>query len=116
MSFAVYWKYYQQQQLTLLEKGLPETGDYPQSVATTWQLNIEQVEKRSPALIPILQLSAVLATDDISETLLLRGAAEFGLVDCTDELALAEQLTALASFSLIQREPETSSYSIHRMV
>ncbi|NJP12647.1 MAG: hypothetical protein HC866_26925 [Leptolyngbyaceae cyanobacterium RU_5_1] len=116
VSFAVYWKYYQQQQLVLLEKGLPETGDYPQSVGTTWLLNFEEVEQRSPASVPILQLSAVLAADDIPEQLLLVCAEEFGLVDCTDELALAEQLAALADFSLIQRDRETASYSIHRLV
>ena len=103
-------------QLTLLEKGLPETGDYPRSVATTWLLNFEAVAQRSPASIPILQLSAVLAADNILEQLLLDCAEEYGLVDCTDELALAEQLAALADFSLIQREQETASYSIHRMV
>ncbi|PZV10681.1 MAG: hypothetical protein DCF22_16085 [Leptolyngbya sp.] len=116
VSFAVYWRYYQQQRLVLLEKGLPETGDYPQSVATTWLLNFEEVEQRSPASVPILQLSAVLAADDIHEHLLLVCAEEFGLLACTDELALAEQLAALADFSLIQRERATASYSIHRMV
>jgi len=116
VSFAVYGYYYQQQRLVLLEKGLPETGDYPQSVATTWLLNFEAVEKQSPASVPILQLSAVLAADAIHEPLLLVCAEEFGLADCTDELALAEQLAALANFSLIQRERTTASYSIHRMV
>ena len=115
-SFVVYWNYYQQQLLTLLEKGLPETGDYPNSVATTWLLNIDEVETRSPASIHILQLSAVLAPDDSPESLLLECAAQFELVTCPDELALGEQLAALADFSLIQRERETTSYSIHRMV
>ncbi|MBD2461950.1 tetratricopeptide repeat protein [Oscillatoria sp. FACHB-1407] len=116
VSFAVYWKHYQQQSLTLLEKELPQTGDYPNSVATTWLLNVEEVERRSPASIPILQLSAVLAADDISEALLLNCAEQFELTDCTDELALGEQLAALADFSLIQRERKTTCYSIHRMV
>jgi len=116
VQFAVYWQYYQQRQLALLEKRTPETGDYPQSVATTWLLNFEAVATESPASVPILQLSTVLAADDIPELVLLRGATELGLVDCTDELALGEQLAALADFSLIQREQETASYSIHRMV
>ena len=116
VQFAVYWQHYQQRQLALLEQRTPETGDYPQSVATTWLLNFEAVATESPASVPILQLSAVLAADDIPELVLLRGARELGLVDCTDELALGEQLAALANFSLIQREQETASYSIHRMV
>ncbi|MGV0024741.1 FxSxx-COOH system tetratricopeptide repeat protein [Phormidesmis priestleyi] len=116
VSFAVYWKYYQQRRLVLLEEESPETGDYPQSVATTWLLNFEEVERRSPASIPILQLSAVLAGDDIPEALLFVCAEEFGLTNCADELALAEQLAALADFSLIERERQSVSYSIHRMV
>jgi hypothetical protein len=95
---------------------LPETGDYPETVVTTWQLNFEEVERRSPASVPILHLSSVLAPDNIAEWLLLNGAESFGLVDCTDELALAEQLAALADFSLIQRDQATQTYSIHRMV
>jgi tetratricopeptide (TPR) repeat protein len=116
VSFAVYWQSYQQQKLVLLEKDLPETGKYKASVATTWLLNFEEVERRSPASVPILQLSAVLAAEEILEGLLLQGAKELGLVDCTNELALAEQLANLAEFSLIQRDRETGSYSIHRMV
>jgi len=116
VSFTVYWRYYQHQQLDLLEKGSPETGDYPASVAKTWLLNFQEIERISPASVRILQLSAVLAPDDIPEELLLVGAEEFGLVDCTDELKLAEQLAVLTDFSLIQREQETASYSIHRMV
>ncbi|MEX0269784.1 tetratricopeptide repeat protein [Leptolyngbyaceae cyanobacterium UHCC 1019] len=85
-------------------------------MATTWLLNFEEVEKRSPASVPILQLSAVLAADDIFEQLLLVCAKEFGLLACTDELAFAEQLAALTDFSLIQREQTTARYSIHRMV
>jgi tetratricopeptide (TPR) repeat protein len=116
VTFAVYWKYYQQQRLALLEKGLPETGDYPESVATTWLLNFQEVERRSPASVPILQLSSVLAPDNIAEQLLLTCAEPFGLVDCTDERVVAEQLADLADFSLIQRDRDTQTYSIHRMV
>jgi len=116
VSFAVYWRHYQQRRLELLERGQPETGEYPMSVATTWLLNFEQVEQKSPASVPILRLSSVLAGDEIDEQLLLVCAKEFGLTDCTDELALAEQLAALEDFSLIARERETVSYGIHRMV
>ena len=116
VSFAVYWKYYQQRRLELLEKVEPETGDYPETVATTWLLNFEEVAKRSPGSVPILRLSAVLAADDIAEWMLLEGAEAFGLTDCTDELALAERLSALADFSLISRDQLSQSYSIHRMV
>lgn len=77
---------------------------------------MEQVAQRSPASVPLLQLSAVLAPDDIPEWFLLQGAAALGLTNCTDDLALGEQLGALADFSLIQWEPGKNYYQMHRMV
>jgi hypothetical protein len=70
--------------------------------------------RRSPLAVQIFQVSSVGAADDIVEALLRR--AELGLVGAEDELTLAEGLAALASFSLIERERETASYSMHRMV
>ncbi len=110
VRFGVYLAHYQQQRLALLERQKPETGDYPASVATTWVLNFEEVGRRSPLAVQILQVSAVWAADDIPEALLQQ--AELGLG--ADELMLAEGLAALANFSLIQRDG--GFYSIHRMV
>jgi NB-ARC domain len=114
VPFAVYGAHYRRQRLALLERQLPETGNYPASVATTWKLNFEEVERRSPLAVQILQVSSVWAADDILEALLPR--PELGLVGVENELTLAEGLAALASFSLIDRERETASYSMHRMV
>jgi len=110
VRFAVYLSHYRQQRLALLERQMPETGDYPASVATTWLLNFEEAGRRSPLAMQILQVSAVLAADDIPEVLLQQ--SQLGLV--ADELMLAEGLAALASFSLIQRD--RGFYSIHRIV
>jgi len=110
VRFAVYLSHYRQQRLALLERQMPETGDYPASVATTWLLNFEEAGRRSPLAMQILQVSAVLAADDIPEVLLQQ--SQLGLV--ADELTLTEGLAALANFSLIQRDG--GLYSIHRMV
>ena len=116
VKFAVYLAQYRQRRLVLLERQLPEIGDYPASVVTTWQLNFEEVERRSPNSVLILQLSAFLAADDIPEDLLGQNAELLGLVGCEDELTLKEWLAALADFSLIRRKRETESYGVHRMV
>jgi tetratricopeptide (TPR) repeat protein len=114
VGFGVYLRHYRQKGLALLERLLPETGDYPASVATTWQLNFEEVERRSLLAAQILQVSSVWASDGVWEAQLQR--AELELVGAVDGLTLAEGLAALASFSLIERNRENSSYSIHRMV
>ena len=131
VRFAVYLAHYRQQRVALLEWQKPETGDYLKSVATTWELNFKEVARRSPLAVQILQVSAVLAADDIPEALLQQ--SQLGLTgksswvktqlgkllklkrrDSVDELMLAEGLAALANFSLIQRDGGV--YSIHRMV
>jgi len=110
VRFAVYLSHYRQQRVALLERQMPETGDYPASVAKTWGLNFEEVGRRSPLAVQILQVSAVLAADDIPEAMLQQSQLGLG----ADELTLAEGLAALANFSLIQRKE--GFYNIHRMV
>jgi hypothetical protein len=121
--FERYLPSYRKRQLQLLETHAPEIGDYPLSVATTWQLNFDQVNKENQAAADVLRLSAFLAPDDIPCELLVKGAAHFGeaiataLVDCQeDPVVLDEVLSALTKYSLIRRNPEAFCYSIHRMV
>jgi tetratricopeptide (TPR) repeat protein len=114
VGFGVYLRHYRQKGVVLLERQLPETGNYPASVATTWQLNFEEVKRRSPLAAKILQVSSVWAADGVWDAQLQR--EELGLVGAEDELTLAEGLAALASFSLIERDRENASYSIHRVV
>jgi tetratricopeptide (TPR) repeat protein len=121
--FDAYLSSYRKRQLQLLETQAPETGDYPASVATTWQLNFEQVEQQNPAAADVLRLSAFLAADDIPCELLVQGAAHLGEAIATalkdfqeDPVVLDEVLSALTKYSLIRRNPEAFCYSLHRMV
>ncbi len=122
-SFSAYLVSYRKQPVPTLQKQLPQTGDYPQSVATTWAMNFQEVEQTVPAATDLLSLSAFLAPDDIPYELLVHGAAYLGdrlsiaLADATDDpLLLPELLEHLTRYSLIQVEPEQNCYSIHRMV
>ncbi len=121
--FEVYLTSYRRRKLQLLETHPPETGDYPASVATTWQLNFEQVEQQNPAAADVLRLSAFLAPDEIPCELLVQGAANLGESIATaladfeaDPVVLDEVLATLTQYSLIRRYPETFCYSTHRMV
>lgn len=122
-SFSAYLASYRKRRLPLLQKQLPQTGDYPESVATTWAINFQEVEKDTPAAADLLSLSAFLASDDIPYELLVLGAEHLGdrlsvaLMDAAeDPLMLSELLEPLTRYSLIRVEPEQNCYSIHRIV
>ena len=58
--FDTYLAQYRKQGIRLLEKGHVVAGSYPNSVATTWLLNFEAVERDAPASAELLRASAFL--------------------------------------------------------
>lgn len=121
-----YLRGYQQKKLLLLEKGLPD-DDYPYSVASTWALNIEQLEKTSPASLELLQLCALLQPDAIPEELFTdpapERASELGealraalQAQKDDAQALDDLLAPLLCYALVQRDPDSRTLSLHRLV
>lgn len=122
LSFDKYLAAYRKQRLQLLERQKPLTGDYPNSVATTWAINMEAVEQTTPAAAELLRFSAFLAPDKIPYELLERGGSQLGEVLATalaeaadDPLIVPDLLSALTRYSLIRLE-DADRYSIHRMV
>ena len=114
--FQTYLASYCKHNLSLLERSGPVTGDYHASVATTWELNFQEVEKESAAAADVLRASAFFSPDAIPYEFLQEGASQFGdtiaaaLANQEDDpLALNELLTPLARYSLIRREPESSN-------
>jgi Tetratricopeptide repeat len=123
LRFADYLTSYRQRRLALLQRQLPKTGNYPESVATTWSLNFQAIEQTSPAAAELLRFSAFLSSDNIPQELLVRGAKHLGdplsaaLADAsTDPLAVTDLLEPLTRYSLIRLELEINCYTIHRMV
>lgn len=97
------------------------TGKYPESVATTWLLNFEEVEKTSKASADLLTASAFFNHDNIPFELIIKGVPELGETISTaikgiekDPLVLDELLLPLTRYSLITRDAR--AYSIHRLV
>jgi transcriptional regulator with XRE-family HTH domain len=114
---------YRKQRLRLLEKRLPAAGNYKKSVRTTWTLNFAKVKRTHRAAADVLCLSAFLHPDAIPLELFERGVRKLGpligkaLARLRDEpLALDELLEPLTQYSLIRRDIEARTYSIHRMV
>ena len=91
--------------------------DYPDSVATTWSLAMEEVSKESKEAADLLNICAFLAPDEISPGMLGYGA-EFipePLASTTsDRLAMNRVISVLRRYSLIDASGE--SISVHRLV
>ncbi len=119
--FQDYLTSYQRQRLALLNKAQPKTGEYPASIAKTWELNFQEV-KQVPVAAEILRVSAFLSPEAIPLELLTEGASQLGpvlaeaLATSEDPLALNEALEPLTRYSLIRLDVDTQTYSMHRMV
>ncbi|MEM9484320.1 MAG: tetratricopeptide repeat protein, partial [Cyanobacteria bacterium P01_F01_bin.116] len=121
--FQDYLASYQKRKLARLETAKPKLGKYPDSIATTWTLNFQQVEKASPASADLLRVSALLHPDAIPFELLTQGGSQLGdalaeaLADVAeDPLAVNEVLEPLCTYSLIRVDQADQTYSIHRLV
>ncbi|MEM6839627.1 MAG: tetratricopeptide repeat protein [Cyanobacteria bacterium P01_C01_bin.120] len=120
---AAYLKSYRKQRLKRLEKAQPKLGNYPDSIATTWALNLKEVQKTAPAAAALLNYCAFLHPDAVPFSLFTHGAAALGeplataLADAADDpLELYDLLNPLGSYSLIRVEPESQSLSLHRLM
>ena len=114
-----YLKAYRHRQQEILQERANEQNTYPASVATTWSLNFEQVERLNAAAADLLRCLAFLAPDAIPEEMIVAGACELGhqlqtLAD--DETLLDTPMRVLGRFSLVQRQTDNRLLFIHRLV
>ncbi len=99
------------------ESGVPQ--DYPYTVASTWSISFQQVERRDPAAAELLRLCAFLNPDAIPEEILIDGSAWLGSIlepVAADPFLLNEAVQILRLFSLIKRDPDEKLLNIHRLV
>lgn len=122
-QFQQYLASYRKRRLELLQEARPVTGEYPESVATTWALNFREIEETSIAASDLLRASAFLSPDRIPLELISKGKAELGpalskaLADVNDDpLALNEVLEPLTGYSFIRLDADSQTYNIHRLV
>ncbi len=116
---SAYLVNYRQRQAELLKRRGGTGKEYPEPVATTWSLSFEQVERLNPMATDLLQACAFLAPDAIPEDLLLEGASELGA--ClqpltTDATRINDVIGVLLRYSLVKRDPQERTLSIHRLV
>jgi len=73
-SFADYLDLYQTHRQKMLARRGSQGTKYPNSVATTWSLSFQKVQKANPGAAELLHLCSFLAPDHIPEELLRDGA------------------------------------------
>jgi tetratricopeptide (TPR) repeat protein len=118
-SLSNYLALYQQQRAVLLKRRGGLLPNHPDSVATTWSLAFEHVERENPAAIELMRFCAFLAPDAIPEELIQEGALHLGPIlqpVAADRSRLNAALAALLNYSLLRRDATTHTLSIHRLV
>ncbi|MGH2497347.1 MAG: tetratricopeptide repeat protein [Ktedonobacteraceae bacterium] len=93
--------------------------NHPDSVAATWSLSFQQVEQECPEAVDLLNLFAFLNPESIPEEVIALGAAELGPTletVASDPLQVNSIIELLLRYSLIRRNSEEESLSIHRLV
>lgn len=113
-----YLNLYKKHSATLLKRR-GASSEYSQSVATTWSLSFQNVEKNNPIAAEMLRLCAFLHPDAIPEDVFTEGKDDLGPVLSTvvdDPIALDEAIEALLRYSLVKRNAGTKTLTIHRLV
>lgn len=118
-SLADYLNLYQTRRAELLKRRGQVVIDHPASVVTTWSLSFEKVEQANVVAAALLRLCAFLHPDAIPEELFVDGTAllgeQLGSV-IADTLLWHEAIRAVSAYSLLKRNAEEHSLSIHRLV
>lgn len=118
-SFSAFLDDYQKRRKEL-HKWIPDGNrQYSHSVANTWSLSFEFLEKDQPETAKLLQFLALLNPDVILLDFIISGK---NVLDNTlrelvsDSLKFAKALLSLENFSLIKWSRERKTLSIHRLV
>jgi tetratricopeptide (TPR) repeat protein len=114
-SLADYLKLFKERQTELLKRGKPI--DYPDTVATAWDISFQKVQEKSPEAADLLNLCAFLAPDDIPKSLLSQGVQhlpESMASVVAEDVKLDDAIIVLQSYSLV--DANAYSISVHRLV
>jgi tetratricopeptide (TPR) repeat protein len=94
-------------------------SDHPESVTTTLSLSFEKVKQENPAVAELLRFLAFLHPDAIPDELIRCGASQSGPIlqaVANDPLELNNAIGELRKYSLVRRNPDSATLTIHRLV
>jgi tetratricopeptide (TPR) repeat protein/DNA-binding XRE family transcriptional regulator len=118
-SLLDYLNLYQTRRELLLKWRGDLALDHPEPVATTWSISFEKIHQASPVATELLNICAFLAPDAIPEEIISIGAPDLGPFlqhVASDPYKLNVVIKELLKFSLIRRNPNSKTLTIHRLV
>ncbi|WP_169614189.1 FxSxx-COOH system tetratricopeptide repeat protein [Nodosilinea sp. P-1105] len=118
LSLDEYLELFRTEKAELLQERGQLDPDHP-SVTVTFTLAFEKVAAASATAAALVQACAFLAPDDIPEEIFSEGAEAFGEplnALAESKLALTKAIAKAARFSLISRNPQAKTLTIHRLV
>jgi tetratricopeptide (TPR) repeat protein len=118
-GLPAYLERFRTRRATLLRQRGEEARDHPASVSTTFTLAITATAERHPAVRDLLQVCALLQPDAIPEELFRLGGAYLGATletVCGDPLEWDRVVGIACRYSLVSRQPEAQTLSIHHLV
>jgi tetratricopeptide (TPR) repeat protein len=118
-SLSHYLDLLTREQQRLLQRRGTVSSDHPQSVTATFSLAFEQIRQKNTAASDLLNVCAFLAPDAIPLDMITEGAAHLGPILATvavDALQFDQSLERLQTYSLVRRDGENRTISIHRLV
>lgn len=118
-SLSEYLDRYRNQSAMLLNMRGVVSDSHPQSVSATVSLAVEKLVQVNPVAAKLLEFCAFLHPDAIPEEILIEGAPHLGSLlasitsdPCKRDTAIA----ALRQYSLVRRNLDTKTLTIHRLV
>src|SRR5947199_2312827 len=118
-GLASYLSLYHAQRAELLKERGGLIDDHCEPVATTWSLSFGKVEERNPAAADLLRFCAFVSADAIPEEMITVGAESLGanLQEVVrSPLSWNKAIAALLAYSLIRRNAQEKTLSVHRLV
>ena len=115
ITTAAYLTLFQKRHEELLDRCKP--SEYPDTVATTWDLSFKKAREEVPVSSDLLNLSSFLAPDEIPKSLLVEGSEHLPeplASAVSDEILLNDAIAALKRYSLLSVTDD--ALSIHRLV
>ncbi|GAB1817787.1 FxSxx-COOH system tetratricopeptide repeat protein [Herbidospora sp. RD11066] len=93
--------------------------DYPLSMEAAWQVSVDQLQRRMPEAIGILQCCAFFAPDPIPRDVFRQGGAaktpRIGSV-LADPITLSSVLGILGRYALAKVDSKTRTIQVHRLI
>ena len=117
-GLSAYLGLYRQRASDLLKYRGAAPTEHADSVATTFTLSFEKIEKANPAAAELLRFCAFLHPDAIPEEIIMEGGSELGPIlqpVAADPFQFNAVILAILKYSLLRRDPNSRTFAIHRL-